>query len=557
MTTPSITTDEVISNFLGAVADEMLVGLMRSAYSPNIKERGDCSASVFTAQGETIAIASASPLHLGALNGLVETIRARLTRGELHDGDVYVGNDPYVCGGTHLNDIAVVMPIFHEGEPIAFIANLAHHADVGGRTPGSESGDNTSIFQDGLRLPATKLVDGGEVRDDIIEVICLNSRTPDERVGDLRAQLASLHVGRLRFRELLERYGIAQVRASMSALLEATEARVRAVVQALPDGEYFAEDFIDDDGFGSDPVRLAVTVTVANDEIEFDFNGSAGQVGSGKNMSPGGLPATLYYAFKAMVDPSLPNNAGYFRAVKITCPEGNILRPRAPAAVGSRAQTAQVLADVIFGALSQVKPSRAAARSGPAPGVILSGLNPQTGRFFVDYENFAGGTGARADRDGADCVQIHITNTANLPIEVLEQEFPMVVERFELVADSGGPGRFRGGLGVRRDIRMQTGEIRLALRSVRQRVAASGLQGGRAGSLGAFFLLRDGVEQQLPSTASEIRLNTGDVLSIRSPGGGGLGDPRTRARELIVRDVAQGRVSTTAAGEIYGIANER
>lgn len=557
MTTPSITTDEVISNFLGAVADEMLVGLMRSAYSPNIKERGDCSASVFTAEGETIAVASASPLHLGALNGLVETIGARATRGGLRDGDVYVGNDPYVCGGTHLNDIAVVMPLFHEGQLIAFIANLAHHADVGGRTPGSESGDNTSIFQDGLRLPVMKLIDGEHVRDDIVDVICLNSRTPDERVGDLRAQLAALHVGRLRFRELVERYGLAQVHGSMSALLQATEARVRAVIQALPDGEYFAEDFIDDDGFGSDPVRLAVTVTVAADEIEFDFSGSAAQVGSGKNVSPGGLPATLYYAFKAMIDPSLPNNAGYFRAVKITCPEGNILRPRAPAAVGSRAQTAQVLADVIFGALSQVKPTRAAARSGPAPGVILSGLHPHTGRFFVDYENFAGGSGARADKDGADCVQIHITNTANLPIEVFEQEFPMVVERFELVTDSGGPGEFRGGLGIRRDIRMQTGDIRLALRSVRQRVPANGIQEGRAGSLGAFFLLRDGSEQRLPSTASEIRLNPGDVLSIRSPGGGGLGEPRSRARELVGRDLAEGRISAAAAAEIYGIAHRR
>jgi N-methylhydantoinase B len=542
-----VTTDEVVSNLLGAVADEMLAGLVRAAYSPNIKERADASASVFDAGGQTVAIASSAPLHLGALSGLVAAIRERIRADGVEAGDVWIGNDPYECGGTHLNDIAVVTPMVERGEVVAYLANLAHHADVGGRTPGSESGDNTSIFQDGLRLPAMKLADAGRLRQDVASLILLNSRTPEERRGDLRAQLAALHVGRERFGEILARHGAAPLRASMAALMDATEPRYRAAILALPDGRYAAEDFLDDDGLGSGPIRIAVTITVAGDGIHFDFSDTDAQVPSGKNMSPGGLGATVFYALKALVDPDLPDNAGYFRAVSIHCPEGSLLRPRPPAAVGSRALTGQILADVIFVALAPAVPARAMARSGPYQGVIFSGVDPRTGRFYVDYENFAGGTGARASKDGADCMQVHITNTSNLPIEAFEAEFPMTIERFELIADSGGAGRLRGGLGVRRDFRIDA-PARVAVRSARQRFAALGLEGGGAGGLGSFERVRaDGRVERVPATATDVALDAGDVIVVRTPGGGGIGDPPARDPERVREDVQEGRVSIEAA----------
>ena len=548
----SISADEVISNSLGAVADEMLAGLVRAAYSPNIKERADCSTSVITAAGETVAIASSAPLHLGALSGMAEAIRARVAADGARTGDVWIGNDPFVCGGTHLNDIAVVAPVLHEGRIVAFLANLAHHADVGGRTPGSESGDNTSIFQDGLRLPPMKLADAGTVRQDVIDLVLLNSRTPGERVGDLRAQLAALHVGARRFGELIDRYGVSQLERSVAAFMDATEARFRAAVRTVPDGRYRAEDFLDDDGLGSGPVRIVATLTVDGDRIGFDFAETDPQVPSGKNMSPGGLGATVFYALKAIIDPGLPNNSGYFRAVTIACPEGSLLRPRPPAAVGSRALTGMILADVIFAAMAQAIPARAMARCGPYQGVIFSGVNPATGGFFVDYENFAGGTGARAGKDGADCMQVHITNTSNLPIEAFEAEFPMRIERFELLRDSGGAGRFRGGLGVRRDFRVLGERAGLATRSARQRFAAAGLDGGEAGALGVFSVTgADGARRAAPPTGTDFPLRRDDVVTVVTPGGGGVGDAHARAPEAVLRDVLEDRVSVEAAAARY------
>jgi N-methylhydantoinase B len=544
--------NEVVSNLLGAVADEMLAGLIRASFSPNIKERADCSASVFDADGQTVAMASSAPLHLGALSGLVDTIRARIRRDGVEPGDTWIGNDPYVCGGTHLNDVAVVSPVVENGEVVGFLANLGHHADVGGRAPGSESGDNTSIFQDGLRIPAMKLADGGRVREDVMDLVLLNSRTPEERRGDLRAQLAALHIGTQRFREVVTRYGVPQLRASMRALMDATEARFRAAIRALPDGRYEGEDFLDDDGLGGGPIRIAVTIAIAGERITLDFAGTDPQVPSGKNMAPGGLPATVYCALKMLVDPDLPNNSGYYRAVTIECPEGNLLRPRPPAAVGSRAMTAQILADTIFAALVPALGPRAMARSGVQQGVIFAGVDPRTGTYYVDYENFAPGVGARRDKDGADCAQVHTTNTSNLPIEAFEAEFPLAIERFELIPDSGGAGRWRGGLGVRRDFRVQT-DTRLAVRSARQRFPALGLEGGQAGSLGSFEVIGvDGRARRIPSTATDVPLVGGELVIVRTPGGGGIGDPRERDPERLDEDVREGRVSPDAAAHVYG-----
>ena len=551
--TARVSRHEVVSNLLGAVADEMLVGLIRASYSPNIKERADCSASVFDAKGDIVAIASSSPLHLGALNGLVATIRDRIRQEGVEPGDTWIGNDPYVCGGTHLNDVAVVAPVIEAGRVVGFLANLGHHADVGGRAPGSESGDNTSIYQDGLRIPAMKFADAGRMRDDVMDLVMLNSRTPDERRGDLRAQLAALHIGTERFRDVVARYGADPLAESMRALMDATEARFRASIRALPNGRYVAEDFLDDDGLGGGPIRIAVEITIDGDRIHLDFAGTDRQVPSGKNMSPGGLPATVYCALKSLVDPALPDNSGYFRAVSIACPEGSLLRPRPPAAVGSRAMTAQILADTIFAALVPAVGRRAMARSGTQQGVIFAGVDPRNDLYYVDYENFAPGVGARRDKDGADCMQVHTTNTSNLPIEAFEAEFPLAIERFELIADSGGPGRWRGGLGVRRDFRL-VASTQLAVRSARQRFPATGLDGGGAGALGSFEVVgTDGAIRRIPSTATEVPLAPGELMVVRTPGGGGIGDPAEREPERVLEDVLEGRVTPESAERVYKV----
>jgi N-methylhydantoinase B len=536
---------EIVAGALEAATAEMCASLIRSAYSPNIKERADCSTALCDMQGRTLSIATHAPAHLGSTLKLVPALLERFPLETLAPGDVFFANDPYIVGVTHLNDCTAAAPIFIDGRPIAFALAVAHHSDVGGRVPGSESGDSTSIFQDGVRLPPMRLVAGGVRRDDVWEMFLLNSRTPHFSNGDLLGQLAALERGRIRVEEIYARYGLEGTQSAIERVLNATEKRMRSRIgQVLRAGTYRAEDWLDDDGLSNEPVKLSATVSIDGEEVLFDLSECPAQLGSGKNVPITHTMATVIYCLKAVVDPLITNNEGVYRVIRLNAPTGSIVNPRPPAAVGSRNPTAMILADVLFRALGQAAPARAIAASGNMQGTILAGWDASRGRYFVNYENFAGGQGALPMRDGDDAMHVSMSNTSNLPIEAMEMEFPLRAERYELIPDSGGVGRQRGGLGVCRDYRIIGDGVVLATRSTRQRFGAQGLDGGGSGALGSFILDPDTPQaMKLPGTGSEIALNNGTLLRIMTAGGGGYGDASKRDRDQVAADRRSGKVS--------------
>jgi N-methylhydantoinase B len=544
---------EIIASALEAAAWEMCASLIRTAYSPNVKERADCSTALCDAQGRTLALATYGPAHLGSTLRLVPALYQRFPRETMRPGDMFFANDPYIVGVTHLNDCTIAAPIFVGGELAAFATAVAHHSDVGGRVPGSESGDCTSIYQEGVRIPPVKLFSEGTLRADVLELFLLNSRQPQFSEGDIYAQLAAATTGIQRVHEMYARYGRESVARSIEEMLDATERRIRSFIRDhLRDGTYTATDWLDEDGIHDEPVKLSVTTTVRGDTVKFDFSDCAPQLGTGKNIPYTHTMATVYFCLKAMVDPNASINEGLYRPVEVIAPEGSIVNPRPPAGVSSRNLTSMILADVMIDTLGQAAPDRVMAAGGPYQGIILAGADPARNRYFVDYENFAGGQGARADGDGTDAIQLHMTNTSNLPIEVMEIEFPIRVERYEIVPDSGGAGRYRGGCGVFRDLRVLGADTVLSVRSARQKFPAGGKNGGLPGSAGA-YVLNPGTpgEKKLHSTFSEMPLKQDDLLRIVTPGGGGLGNPVDRTIAEIETDVREGKVTSDAARRFY------
>jgi N-methylhydantoinase B len=543
---------EIIASGLESAAEEMNASLIRTAYSPNIKERGDCSTAIVDLSGRTLALATNAPAHLGSTLLLVPAVLQRFPLETLRPGDVFFTNDPYIAGVTHLNDCTVCAPIFVKGRPVGFTAAVAHHSDVGGRVPGSEAGDSTSIFQEGIRFPPAKFCDAGEIRKDFWETFLLNSRTPHFSEGDLYAQIAANTRGAERVNALFCRYPD-EIEDAITAMLDATESRARSAIRnLLRPGRYDAVDWVDENGITDEPIRLAVSVTVSDGAVEVDCSDCGPQLPTGKNIPFTHLMATVYFCLKAVLDPTLPVNAGLYRAVRVIAPEGSVVNPRPPAAVSGRHQPSMIFADALLNAFGQAAPERAMAAGGPAQGIILSGLDLLRQRYFVDYENCAGGSGGSSIRDGANVTHLHMTNTSNLPIEVMENEFPLRLERYEMITDSGGAGRQRGGLGVRREIRILGAGVKLATRCARQRFAAPGLSGGSPGSLGA-YIVNPGTseERRLRPTVSELPLAEGDLLCILSPGGGGFGDPRERLRDAVREDLANGMISRESANKVY------
>ena len=542
---------EVLRNALIGVAEEMNANLVRTGYSPNIKERRDCSAALFDDRGRLVAQAESIPVHLGAMPF---SVRAAIERfPDLAPGDTIVLNDPF-AGGAHLPDLTFVSPIFHDEELVALAANRAHHADIGGQAPGSLAGDSTEIYQEGLRLPPVRLWRAGELDEDLLRLILANVRTPEERWGDLRAQRVANETGRRRFLELVERYGLELLRAAMEELLAYSERRMRAAIGSLPEGVYEYEDRLD----GADlDLRIRALVEVRASEITVDFSGSAPQVEGPINAVEAVTASAVYYTIRALTDPDIPPNEGCSRPIRIIAPEGTIVNARPPAAVvGGNLETSQRIVDVLIGALAPAIPERAiAACQGTMNNLALGGLDPRTGRAYTFYETIGGGFGARAGRDGLDGVHSHMTNTLNTPIEALELAYPLRVERYELRQDSGGAGRFRGGLGIRREIRVLGHRAKLSLLADRRTTSPYGLFGGRPGEPGADAVLVEGEWQALPGRAALV-LEPGSVVRIETPGGGGYGPPEERERELILKDYREGRLSRARAVESYGFDPE-
>jgi N-methylhydantoinase B len=543
---------EVIGSALLTAAEEMGAALIRASYSTNIKERRDCSTAIFDARGRVVAQAEHIPMHLGSLLGTVEEILRRYPFRDLAPGDMFIVNDPYAGGGTHLPDINLVAPVFAGDEPFGFVANIAHHADRTGERI-------RTIWDEGLRIPPIRLVERGRMREDVMELLLANFAVPDERLGDFRAQLAVNRLGERRLGELIARWGLVTVRAACDELLAYGERKIRAAIAGVTDGVYRFTDAMDDDGVTDAPIPIAVSITVKGDTMHLDFTGSGPQSRGDLNVVRGALLATVYYAVKAILDPSIPANGGFYRAITVEAPDGTVVNARPPAPVGWRTQTCQRIADVVFGALAQALPERVpAAGNGANAAMVFSGVDPARGGYYVYLETIGGGAGGTPKADGQDGVQVHITNTSNLPVECLEMEYPLLVEEYALVDGSGGTGRRRGGMGIRRVIEVRGHEASFLGSLDRARLAPWGLAGGKPGGRGAIVLNPGRVDERtLPSKVWGFPLAPGDRVSMVTPGSGGWGPPGERPVQEVLADLADGIIGAERAAADYPQAADR
>lgn len=521
---------ELIGSALTSISEEMGEALVRASYSPNIKERRDCTTCVFDADGLALAQAEHIPIHLGSLMGIISAIMNNYPRETIRDGDTFIGNDPHTGGGTHLPDIVLVTPVFYHGEICAWVGNLAHHSDYADRA-------HATIFQEGLRIPAIRFLQNWEFNSEIMQLMLTNFQVPDERVADLNAQVAANRLGVSRVRELLERYGQDVVAEAGQRLMDYTERKVRAGISEIPPGTYRFRDVLDCNEV-EDSYELAVCLTVGQDSLYFEFDGPP-QVRAGVNMVRTALLATVYYAVKCVVGEDLPTNAGLYRAVSVEAPEGSILSCVAPAPVNGRTQTCQRVVDLIFGALAQAVPEKViAACNGAVTSITFSGRSPRRDSYYVYLETIGGGNGAGCGWDGQDGVQAHVTNTSNLPVESLESQYPLTVLEYSLIDDSGGSGQYRGGLGIRRTLRVEHDDCLCDARLSRLQTSPWGLLGGRPGKPASLSVNGHPVGTQ----SNKLSLGAGDVISVCTAGGGGYGDPDLRLEGQRLRDDADGKV---------------
>jgi len=508
----------VLDHALAGAAEEMSAALIRTAYSPNIKERRDCSSAVFDAQGRLVAQAENIPVHLGAMPFSVQATLEWFA--DWAPGDVAILNDPY-AGGAHLPDITFVAPAFHEGRLLAFVAARAHHADVGGMTPGSLPATATEIFHEGLTIPPVKLWRAGSLNEDLMSMLLANVRTPRERRGDLRAQLAAVNTGLRRLQEIADRHGQRTVQAAFGNLMEQAEHRMHTALATLPPGEWRYADSLDEGQL------VRVRLEACNRVITVDFTGSSPQVPAPVNAPLAVTASATYYALRAALDPGLPPNAGAWRPVRLVAPEGSIVNATHPAPVGGgNLELSQRIVDAVLGALAQTLPHRIpAASQGTMNNLTIGGTDPRTGEPYTFYETLGGGGGARPDRPGLNGAHSHMTNTLNTPVEALETEYPLRVERYELRKGSGGRGRFPGGEGIRRDIRVLDHTPTVSLLADRRRGRPYGLRGGEPGKPGEDALITDDTDPRGLPAKGTVQVPAGCVLSIRTPGGGGYGPP--------------------------------
>lgn len=545
---------EILRNALESVVDECFVALMKSAYSSNIKERRDHSVALFDANGRLIAQAKQSlPIHLGSLTGLIQAIQHRALGEPLREGDIFVANDPYVAGGTHLPDLNFAMPIFFGGQLICFVANIAHHSDFGGMLPGSMGGGMSEIYQEGLRVPVVRLYRAGTLEDDILQIIMLNTRVTSERRGDLLAQVAACRLGQRRVHELLTAHGEQLIVAAFSELISRTEARIRSAIAAVPDGEYSWSDVMDDDGLDAHDIPIQVRITVSGQTLHLDFTGTSAQVPGNINCTASATSSALGYAIKALLDPDVPNNQGVFDAFTWHAAPGSLLNAAFPASVANRAHTVQRIIDAIIGAFSKALPEAVvAAANGANTTAVFTGMHPDTGERYVYFETLGGGFGGRATHDGKDGVQVHITNTSNLPVEAIEMEYPVLVESYGFVDDSGGAGKYRGGLGLRRVVRPVGHECVFSGSGERFVNAPWGLFGGNAGASGSFECRRhDGTLERLSNKPSSVTFGPTEAIVISTPGAGGYGKPEERDVQHIEADLRQQKFTPAFAQRHY------
>lgn len=550
---------EVTRNYLIGAAEEAWTALKRTAYSLNIKERGDCSAAVFDGKGEMIAIPpSGVPLHQGSMEGLVQRVSKLYDPATIRPGDMFVTNDPYQGGSTHTPDYCVVAPIFSsDGTIVAHIANVGHHADVGGRVHCSTAIDNESIFEEGVLIPPVRLCRSGEIVQEVVQIIRHNSRMPTDREGDIQAQVAANRVGGRRLQELVDRLGPELFQSSTDALLDYSEQRLKSRLREIPDGRWEALDHIDGDGVGSEPLLVRLIFEKRGESISLDFTDAPRQFKSSRNIPPTALRATVYTVLRTLVDPGMHLNGGIHRVVKIVTEPGTWLDPQHPSAVGDRAAPCQVIGDVVASCVGQMIPDRMVAAIGSYQAWRFAGIDPRTNQSYTNYESVAGGLGATTFADGMDGVRGWSAGSMNPPIEAFEQELPIIVRRYELAIDSSGAGKWRGGLGMRRDLEVRGLETRVNTTSMRQIISPPGALGGQAGQTAQFVLNPESDrEQALPPVFTNLEVAYGDIISVRTPGGGGLGNVDERPQSMIEGDVVDGYISKDAACDVYEVRLE-
>ena len=517
---------EIFKSLYTSVAEEMGASLRRTAFSPNIKERRDYSCAVFDHRGQIIAQGDHMPVHLGSMP---MSVRAAIEHCELQPGDVIILNDPY-AGGTHLPDVTLVAAVYEtdrrapttDHRPLFYVANRAHHADIGGATPGS-MGKANEIYQEGLRIPPLHLVTRGQLNDEFLNLFLANVRVSAERKGDLKAQLGALRVGAERLREIVARYGFKECDTYARHLIDYTARMMRGTIAALPDGQYFAEDWLDDDGESEEPVRIAVTITIRGERATIDFTGSAPQVRGPINAVAAITISATYYVFRCLIPNDVPASAGVLAPLEIITPNGTIINAVPPAPVaGGNVETSQRIVDVLLKALSQAAPSLIpAASQGTMNNLTIGGWDATRNKEFAYYETVAGGMGARANADGLSAVHTHMTNSLNTPVEALEYAYPLRVRRYAIRRGSGGAGKQRGGDGVVREVELLS-DAQVTLLADRRKLAPYGLAGGAAGESGEAELLVGRKSKRLPGKFS-LAAKAGSRIVIRTPGGGGFG----------------------------------
>jgi N-methylhydantoinase B len=541
----------VVWGALQSIAVEVGTTVHRTAYSEQAREGQDFSVAIFDRSGRMVAQGPYSPGHMGAMSFAVRNALAAHPAETLRPGDAILLNDP-LLGSGHFPDFFITQPAFHAGALIGFAVNILHHTDVGGQRPGSQGVVGIfDYFQEGLRIPPTKVWREYREDDGVVGLIAANTRTPEKVLGDLRAQRSALRVGEQRLVELVERHGRETVFAAMDEIIDRTEATMRVAIQGIPDGAYAFEDFLDDWGPDTDPLRVAVTVTVDGDQVTVDYTGSSPQTASGLNSYVNYTRSYSYAAIKCLTDPWGPMNEGALRPVTVTAPEGSFLNPRPPAGGGPRAVICYRIFEAVLGALAPALPERVAAAASHFSNPTFGGWDRARGRRFVAYELVLSGTGARATKDGCEGMSWAF-NASNIPVEAQEANQPVVVERFALIRDSGGPGRFRGGSGVRRDLRFLADEGKLTNLSERHRFPPYGLFGGRPGTL-ARTVVNPGPRERVVHGKASREFAYGDVISFQQSGAGGYGDPLEREPARVLEDVLDDYVSVRAARADYGV----
>ena len=548
---------EVVKASLAGIVQEMQNSLFRTGFSTIVRESQDASCALMNTNGDVVAQHVVLPLHIGAFPACTAAVIAAFGGG-IAEGDAFIINHPYHGGSPHAPDIAVITPVFVAGELFGFCGSIAHKSDIGGPVPGSCSGQAREIFNEGLHLPAIRYQSGFRPNTDIERIIAANSRTPELVLGDIRGQLGADRLGEKRLNELAGKFGKDKIRASFGRLLELSESTLKAAIAEWPDGRFEAERFVDDDGVELErPVRVHVVATKAGDALHFDFSGSADQTKGPANIRPPLVQAACAYALISLIDPGLHVSSGLLRGFTMTARDGSVLNPRFPAPVNTYNPTIHALVDAIFDAMSHIVPGKVRADGSGSRSIILGGRNTYTGKGYVQYEIIAGGAGARASKDGVSGVTVNQSNARIAPVEIIESEFPTRVTRFELIADSGGAGEFRGGLGIRREY-LNLADARFSIRSMKHLIPPNGCAGGNSGSAGDIWINPGSqAAKRLPTRYADYPLREGDVFRLDTPGGGGHGDPLARDPERVLADVREGQVSAQAAERDYGVVLER